>query len=98
MIARIQSKAAAAMLGVTPRQVQLLAARCELPAIKIGSIWTFDIKQIELFIRQKETKPCQILLKEAKPIGFARLSTDAKLDSRYEQAISELRGKRRLNS
>nr|WP_281414059.1 helix-turn-helix domain-containing protein [Rhodoblastus sphagnicola] len=54
---RIKAKAAAEMLGVTPRTVQNLAGKGELPgAAKIGKQWTFDPKKLVKFIADKEAE------------------------------------------
>lgn len=44
---RIQTSAAARMLGVTTRTVQSLAARGELPGTaRVGKVWTFDRRKL----------------------------------------------------
>jgi hypothetical protein len=55
MSARIQSAAAARILGVSRRSVQGLALRGELPgAARIGGVWTFDAERLTAFVRQRE--------------------------------------------
>lgn len=57
---RIRVEAASAILGVTPRCVQSLAARGELPsACKIGKIWTFDEVALRNWIKERSTWPEQ---------------------------------------
>jgi phage terminase Nu1 subunit (DNA packaging protein) len=54
---RIKTKDAADMLGVTPRTVQALAGKGELPgAARIGGLWTFDPKKLAKFIAEKEAE------------------------------------------
>ena len=55
MNGRIQSAAAARILGVSRRSVQGLALRGELPgAARIGRVWTFDAGRLAAFITQRE--------------------------------------------
>lgn len=57
---RIRVEAASAILGVTPRCVQSLAARGELPsACKIGKIWTFEEAALRNWIKERSTWPEQ---------------------------------------
>ena len=52
---RIRAPAAAAMLGVSPRSVQAMAARGDLPsAAKIGKVWTFDPATLSRWISDRE--------------------------------------------
>jgi excisionase family DNA binding protein len=52
---RIQSRAAAAILGVSQRTVQSLAIAGELPgAARIGGTWTFDAEKLTAFLKQRE--------------------------------------------
>jgi Helix-turn-helix domain len=54
-IPRIQSAAAARILGVSQRSVQGLALRGELPgAARIGGVWTFDAERLATFVEQRE--------------------------------------------
>lgn len=65
---RVQSAAAAEMLGVTPAVIQGHAARGQIPrAAKIGSIWTFDIAALEKFAA--ELKASGTTLRRTKPLS-----------------------------
>ena len=57
---RIQSPAAADMIGLSVRSVQDKAARGEIPsAAKVGARWTFDKDTLKQWMRQLEAKNCQ---------------------------------------
>jgi hypothetical protein len=59
MADRIQSSAAAKMLGVSKALVIQMAAKGELPgACKIASLWTFDPEKLQKWVEEKETQ-CQ---------------------------------------
>lgn len=67
---RIRVQAAAAILGVTPRCVQALAARGEVPgACKIGKLWTFDEAALRNWIKERSTCPDQ--KRQGSPSGAA---------------------------
>jgi hypothetical protein len=54
-IHRIQSAAAARILGVSQRAVQGLALRGELPgAARVGGVWTFDAGKLAAFLEHQE--------------------------------------------
>jgi hypothetical protein len=52
---RIQSAAAARMLGIAPRTLRDLARKGTLPgAAQIGRTWTFDPAKLRAFVDAKE--------------------------------------------
>ena len=52
MSPRIRAAEVAAILCVTPRAVQMMAAKGLLPgAAQIGKLWTFDLNQLKRHIR-----------------------------------------------
>ena len=54
---RIQSAAAARILGVSQRCAQQLALRGEIPgAARIGGIWTFDTNRLSAFVAQRDDR------------------------------------------
>lgn len=94
---RVRVDDAAAILGISGRSVQALAARGEIPgAAKIGGLWTFDEAALRLWIREKAT--CQIDPRRRNtPIGGETRSgrdlplTVAKSVQACEQALRRLR-------
>jgi len=54
---RIRATEVAALLGLTLRGVQALAARGALPgAAKIGTLWTFDPEKLRRFVAAREAE------------------------------------------
>lgn len=92
---RIRSAAAAAMLGISTRTVQALAASGRLPGAAIfGRVWTFDRIKLRQFIEMKETECAnRIYIKGPKSGGCAPPSAVSNTEKAYEQAISRLLGK-----
>jgi hypothetical protein len=93
---RIQTKAAASILGVTPRTVQNLANRGELPgAAKIGKVWTFDPAKLQRFIAdQEEFAQARALVPKAIPPRKCEPPLRAsESERRYEEAMSRMLGK-----
>ena len=67
-------EAATAMLGLSTRTVQALAARGEIAgAAKIGRRWTFDLETLRRWIKNKEREAWQsarrMLLARRYPVG-----------------------------
>lgn len=54
-MSRVRLQAACDATGLTPRGVQAMAARGEIPgAAKIGRVWTFDADKLARWIRARE--------------------------------------------
>jgi excisionase family DNA binding protein len=51
---RIQSAEVARILGVSQRLVQKMAVRCEIPAARVGGVWTFDVAKVRAWIAAVE--------------------------------------------
>ena len=103
MVDRIQSSHAAKMLGVSKRQITLMANRGDLPgAAKIGSLWTFDPEKLTRWIEEREDKCLRnqkkISSKEEKYTTYVSGLTDASVNRAYERAISLLRNRGAINS
>jgi Helix-turn-helix domain len=83
---RIQSAAAALVLGVSRRSVQGLALRGELPgAARIGGVWTFDAERLSAFVTQRELDAeAKQATNVCRPISV-RLPTQARTNSAYER-------------
>ena len=99
MADRIQSSQAAKMLGVSKRQITLMAARGELPgACKIASLWTFDPEKLTTWIEERE-QSCQEKTRiktsfyEGTHTTFAPTLKGNSSKDRYEQAMLKLRAK-----
>ena len=84
---RIQSGAAARILGVSQRSVQELALRGELPgAARIGGIWTFDADKLAAFVAQRERDAERPdARKRVKP---ARQQTQTQVDAAYQALMA----------
>ena len=62
---RIQTAAAARILGIAPRTVRDLASQGKLPAAaQIGRTWTFDRAKLRAFVSAKEAAYGAILTAE----------------------------------
>jgi hypothetical protein len=84
---RIQSAAAARILGVSQRSVQGLALRRELPgAARIGGVWTFDADRLAAFVTQRERDAERPVVSGSPPP--ARLSTRAQTNAQYERLMA----------
>ena len=85
---RIQSAAAARILGVSRRSVQDLALRGKLPgAARIGGLWTFDASRLAAFVAQRELdaeRPATPALVLKQP----RLPTQAQTNAAYERLMA----------
>lgn len=92
---RIRTREAAEMLGLSPRGVQALAARGQLPgAAKIGTLWTFDPDKLRRFVETKETECASANYSKVKAsAGCAPPPTDSNIEKAYELAKSRLLGK-----
>ncbi|MCW2283670.1 hypothetical protein M2323_001442 [Rhodoblastus acidophilus] len=94
---RIKAKAAAEMLGVTPRTVQALAGKGALPgAAKIGGLWTFDPKKLTKFIADKEAEIAARAEWELRPPAwktshFQPRSSPTKSAQSFDRAMEILR-------
>jgi excisionase family DNA binding protein len=96
-MSRIQTAAAAAILGVTPRTVQNLAKRGELPgAAKIGKVWTFDRAKLLRYIAD------QVDLTQSRAFSAAKASPRqscepplraSEVEKRYNATMELLLGK-----
>jgi hypothetical protein len=87
MNARIQSAAAARVLGVSQRSVQGLALRGELPgAALIGRVWTFDAGRLAAFVTQRERDAERPLTPGAAP-KQPRLPTRSQTDAAYDRLM-----------
>ena len=54
---RLRTSEVAEILRVTPRAVQCMALRGDLPgAAQIGKLWTFDARRLRMFIAQREAE------------------------------------------
>jgi hypothetical protein len=85
---RIQSAAAARILGVSQRSVQGLALRGELPsAARIGGVWTFDAERLAAFVTQRELDAERPLTPGATPTP-SRLPTQAQTNAAYERLMA----------
>ena len=83
---RIQSAAAARILGVSRRSVQGLALRGELPgAARIGGV--SDADRLVAFVSQRERDAERPLILGARPTLF-RLPTQAQTNTAYERLMA----------
>lgn len=93
---RVRAREAAAILGISTRTVQSLAAKGELPgAAKIGGLWTFDKKALRDWLRSIST-PDQPAEKAARPRPASDPRAWAPLQARNsakacEKALQDLR-------
>ena len=88
MSARIQSAAAARILGVSRRSVQGLALRGELPgAARIGGVWTFDAERLAAFVTQRELDAERPTTPTPSP-PTPRLLTRAQTNAAYERLMA----------
>jgi hypothetical protein len=86
---RIQSAAAARILGVSQRSVQSLAIRGEIPgAARIGGVWTFDSGKLAAFITQRERDAANVA-----EVGYirpaVRLPTRSQTSAAYERLMAQ---------
>lgn len=91
---RIQSAAAARVLGVSRRTVQELALRGELPgAARIGGVWTFDAERLTSFVKERERDAESVTISHVRSrrtpraaVTLApRLATRAQTNAAYER-------------
>lgn len=93
---RIRAHRAATILGSTPRTVQALAARGELPgAAKIGGLWTFDEAALRTYIKDrtacpKDRRPLNTHSGEAMSYGRGSPLQDRNSAKASQQALREL--------
>jgi excisionase family DNA binding protein len=81
---RIQSRAAAAILGVSQRTIQSLAIAGELPgAARIGGTWTFDAEKLTAFVKQRERDAERVVIPFRAPKPQPRPTTSAKVAAAY---------------
>ena len=97
MSERIKASQAAGVLGVSKRLVTLMASRGQLPgAAKIASLWTFDKNKLQEYVKERENE-CLKIKTKISFAGMASITSEPLLKanssrSRYEQAMSKLRG------
>jgi excisionase family DNA binding protein len=88
---RIQSRAAAAILGVSQRTVQSLAVAGELPgAARIGGTWTFDSEKLMAFVKQRELDAERVVIPFRAPKPPPR-PTSAKVAAAYAALMASRR-------
>jgi hypothetical protein len=76
---RIRAPEAAAMLGVTLRGLQALAARGALPgAAKICTLWTFDVKKLKRFAEMRDSVELAAVNDECRQMFAPPKNTDTK--------------------
>lgn len=97
---RLRSSEVAAILRITPRTVQGMAARGELPgAARIGKNWTFSAEKLRRFIAQRESEcltraaAVREIMGRRKPTS-ALPSTESSVEEAYEDATRRLLGGR----
>jgi excisionase family DNA binding protein len=98
---RIQTPQVAAILGVTTKTVQDMAARGELPtAARIGRRWTFNEDAIRNLVRAKERETQstaanmrQWLMRRPPPVAVS--PPPSTIDEEYERLIGLRPTKRR---
>lgn len=95
MAGRITADRVAEMLGVSLRTVQLLTARGEIPAAKIGRRWMYRPEAVTAF--EEEREACQKNASRrqihtgAEPFyGLGSRLGDASIAKAYEQARQKL--------
>jgi hypothetical protein len=85
---RIQSKAAAAILGVSHRTLQSRALAGEIPgAARMFGTWTFDPSKLTAFVKQREIDNERVVIpfKAPKP---QPLPSKAKIAAAYEALMA----------
>lgn len=98
---RVRAPAAAAILGVTVRTVQLLAQRGTIPAARVGGVWTFDESRLRAWLNERDNQ-CRGKHPEvevsrpdatgaAAPSGSARSSKGQSTAKAYEQMMRNWR-------
>ena len=86
---RIQSAAAARILGVSQRSVQSLAIRGELPgAARIGGVWTFDSGKLAAFVTQRERDAANVADLSYIP-SAVRFPTRSQTSTAYERLMAQ---------
>src|SRR5262245_13149777 len=99
-VERCGVKQAAAILGLSKRKVQDMAARAEIPGVaKIARVWTFDIERLRRHLRLKERQAWQNgkhrpdATGEAMPFGAGPRAMAEKSDGRFTRVTQRLRGR-----
>ena len=90
---RVQSGAAARILGISKRTAQSMALRGELPgAARIGGLWTFDEDKLAAFVKQRE-RDAEALASNVVPFPPApvRCQTRAQTSAAYERLKAEVK-------
>ncbi len=80
-------------LGITGlglRQMQAMSARGEIPgAAKLGGTWTYDVRKLRQWVREKETETCRAISTNAATSGGRESKFEgATLDEAYERLLS----------
>lgn len=86
---RVQTPAAAAIIGLKVRQIQSLAARGEIPgAAKLGSLWTFDLAKLRRWITSREAESCRTISINGAALGTGECRyAGATLEEAYRRAL-----------
>jgi excisionase family DNA binding protein len=99
-VERVSIDKAAAILGLSVRTVQALAARGEIAgAAKIGRRWTFDPEKLRRLVKQREQETWQSGKRQPDvtggetPSGRGLRFVGAKSDGRFTQVTRRLRGR-----
>ncbi len=76
--------------GLGQRQMQAMSARGEIPgAAKLGGTWTYDIRKLRQWVREKETLICQAISTSAGTSGGRESKYEGTtLDEAYERLLS----------
>ena len=64
---RVRAAWVAQRTSLSIRKVQELAQAQRIPAAKLEGVWTFDTEQIERWIKQRESGPCDAPKQNIKP-------------------------------
>ncbi len=61
-VERCRSDFALLITGLKHRQLQAMSARGEIPgAAKLGRTWTYDVRKLRTWVRERETATCQAI-------------------------------------
>ncbi len=76
--------------GLGQRQMQAMSARGEIPgAAKLGGTWTYDIRKLRQWVKEKETETCRAISTGAGTSGGRESKYEgATLDEAYELLLS----------
>ncbi len=89
-VERCRSDSALLITGLKLRQLQAMSARGAIPgAAKLGRTWTYDVRKLRAWVRERETATCQAIFIGAGISGGRESKFEGgTFDEAYERLLS----------